>query len=86
MPKKSIKHICRELRVSRNTVRKVIRSGATELTCERTIQPLPKIGPWKDMRDEMLAVDLPGKSGEHQLRNQEVFYVQRETTDAGISA
>ncbi len=27
---KSIKQICRELRVSRNTVRKVIRSGATE--------------------------------------------------------
>ncbi|GHE06513.1 hypothetical protein U879_08475 [Defluviimonas sp. 20V17] len=31
-------------------------------------------------------LDLPGKSGEHQLRNQEVFDVQRETTDAGISA
>ncbi len=41
--KASIKQICRELRVSRNTVRKVIRSGATELTYERTIQPLPKI-------------------------------------------
>ena len=55
--KKSIKQICRELRVSRNTVRKVIRSGATELTYERTIQPLPKIGPWKDMLDEMLTVN-----------------------------
>jgi DNA-binding NarL/FixJ family response regulator len=33
---KSIKQICRELRVSRNTVRKVIRSGATEFTYERT--------------------------------------------------
>jgi transposase-like protein len=32
--KKSIKQICRELRVSRNTVRKVIRSGATELPYE----------------------------------------------------
>ncbi len=46
--KKSIKQICRELRVSRNTVRKVIRSGATEFTYERTIRPLPEIGPWKD--------------------------------------
>ncbi len=55
--KKSIKQICRELRVSRKTVRKVIRSGATELTYERTIQPLPKIGPWKDMLDEMLTVN-----------------------------
>ncbi|MFU8824140.1 helix-turn-helix domain-containing protein, partial [Yoonia sp.] len=32
--KKSIKQICRELRVSRNTVRKVIRTGVTELTYE----------------------------------------------------
>lgn len=45
---KSIKQICRELRVSRNTVRKVIRSGATELTYERTIQ-LPGSGLGKDM-------------------------------------
>ena len=31
-------------------------------------------------------VDFPGKSGEHQLRNQEVFYGKREQADAGISA
>ena len=55
--KKPIKQICRELRVSRNTVRKVIRSGVTELTYERTAQPQPKIGPWKDKLDEMLAVN-----------------------------
>ena len=55
--KKSIKQICRELRVSRNTVRKVIRSGATELTYERTIQPLPKIGPWTGELDDMLAAN-----------------------------
>jgi hypothetical protein len=32
------------------------------------------------------SVDLPRKSGEHQLRNQEVFYGKRKQTDAGISA
>ncbi len=32
---KSIKRICRELRLSRNTVRKVIRTGATEFTYDR---------------------------------------------------
>jgi hypothetical protein len=32
------------------------------------------------------AMDLPGKCGEHQLRNQEVFYGKREQTDAGVSA
>ncbi|WP_093451027.1 hypothetical protein [Pseudooceanicola nitratireducens] len=31
-------------------------------------------------------VDLPGKSGEHQLRNQEVFYGKRKQTYAGVSA
>ncbi|SHF95929.1 hypothetical protein SAMN05444339_12710 [Loktanella atrilutea] len=55
--KKSIKQICRDLRVSRNTVRNVIRSGATELIYERTVQPFPKIGPRKDLLDEMLAVN-----------------------------
>ena len=52
---KSIKQICRELRVSRKTVRKVIRSGATEFTYDRTSQPRPKIGPWRSELDEMLA-------------------------------
>ena len=31
-------------------------------------------------------LDLPGKCGEHRLRNQEVFYGKREQTDAGVSA
>ena len=51
----SIKKICRDLRVSRNTVRKVIRSGATEFNYDRTTQPRPKIGPWQADLDEMLA-------------------------------
>ena len=55
--KKTIKQICRELRVSRNTVRKVIRSGATEHTYERTVQPQPKIGPWKEELNKMLAAN-----------------------------
>ena len=41
----SIKRICGELQVSRNKVRKVIRSGATALTYDRTTQPRPKIDP-----------------------------------------
>lgn len=52
---KSIKQICRELRVSRNTVRKVVRSGATEFSYDRTSQPRPKIDPWRSDLDEMLA-------------------------------
>ena len=42
---KTIKEICRDLKVSRNTVRKVLRSGATAFSYEREVQPLPKLGP-----------------------------------------
>lgn len=36
--RKLVKQSCRELRVSRNTVRKVVRSGATEFT-QKTKRP-----------------------------------------------
>ena len=52
---KSIKQICRELQVSRNTVRKVIRSDATEFSYDRSVQPRPQIDPWRPELDEMLA-------------------------------
>jgi transposase len=52
---KSIKAICRELRVSRKVVRKVLRSGATEFSYERAVQPLPRIGPWKAALDRILS-------------------------------
>ena len=54
---KTIKEIVRELHVSRNTVRKVLRSGATEFTYEREVQPLPKLGRWKDELDRLLAAN-----------------------------
>src|SRR5258708_11401765 len=50
---KPIKAICRELRVSRKVVRKVIRSEATEFRYEREAQPLPKIGPWRGKLDPL---------------------------------
>lgn len=46
--------ICRELRVSRKVVRKVIRTEATEFRYERTAQPLPKLGPWVGALDGLL--------------------------------
>jgi len=52
--KKPIKVICRELRVSRKVVRKVIRGEATEFPYERAAQPLPKLGPWVATLDELL--------------------------------
>ena len=54
---KKIKEICRELRVSRKVVRKVIRSGETEFHYERDDQPLPRIGPFQEELDKLLAVN-----------------------------
>ena len=51
---KPIKEICRELRVSRKVVRKVIRSDATEFRYERSHQPLPRIGPWRERLEDFL--------------------------------
>ena len=51
---KSIKEIARDLRIWRNTVRKVLRSGETAFAYERDVQPRPKLGRWKADLDRML--------------------------------
>src|SRR5437868_11467684 len=61
-----IKAICREWRVSRKVVRKVIRSEATEFRYEREAQPLPKIGPWSDKLDQLLLAN-EGKASRERL-------------------
>lgn len=43
---KGIKTICRDLKLSKKVVRKVIRTGITEFTYTRTVQPRPKLGAW----------------------------------------
>ena len=50
----SVKRIVRELHVSRNTVRKILRSDETEFSYERERQPMPRIGPWQEKLDELL--------------------------------
>jgi len=61
---RSIKEICRELHVSRNTVRRILRSGATAFEYERSVQPQPKIGPWRGELDRLLAVNAARSSRE----------------------
>src|ERR1700757_43091 len=63
---KSIKAIVRELKVSRNTVRKVLRSGATAFEYGRQVQPQPQLGPWRDDLDRILAAN-GAKSGRERL-------------------
>ena len=63
---KSIKAICREFRVSRKVVRKVIRSNATEFPYTRENQPFPKIGPVRERLDELLSANA-GKAARERL-------------------
>src|SRR5918994_2119534 len=51
---KTIKEIARDLRLSRNTVRKVVRSQATSFEYERSVQPRPRLGAWTATLDGML--------------------------------
>jgi transposase len=69
---KTIKEIARDLKVSRNTVRKVLRSGVTSFEYERNIQPRPKLGRWTSDLDELLTSNA-GKPGREQLTLIRIF-------------
>ena len=55
--KKPIKAICRELKRSRTAVRRAIRAEATGFRYERSVQPMPKLGAWRQQLDELLAAN-----------------------------
>src|SRR6187399_752529 len=69
---KTIKEIARDLRVSRNTVRKVLRSGETSFEYEREVQPRPKLGRWAAEIDELLASNA-AKAAREQLTLIRIF-------------
>src|SRR5205807_2751016 len=62
---KTIKEIARDLKVSRNKVRRVLRSGATSFEYEREIQPRPKLGRWPlqpcARSLPIISVDIPSR-------------------------
>jgi transposase len=74
---KSIKEIARELKVSRNTVRKIPRSGETSSTYEREIQPRPKLGRWKADIDRLLTKNA-GAPARERLTLIRLFEEPRE--------
>jgi transposase len=61
---KSIKQIARDLRLSRNTVRKVLRSDETSFSYARQVQPRPKLGRWKGELDRLLAANAEAPARE----------------------
>jgi hypothetical protein len=64
---KSIKAISRDLRLSRKVVRKAIRTPAACFAYERTVQPLPRIGPFQE-RLEALLIENEARPRRERLR------------------
>jgi hypothetical protein len=75
--KKPIKAICRELTRSRTAVRRAIRSEATEFRYERSIQPMPKLGAWREELDKLLAAN-EAKSPRERLTLVRIFETLRD--------
>jgi DNA-binding transcriptional regulator LsrR (DeoR family) len=69
---KALKAISRELKISRKVVRKVIRSGATAFAYERTVQPQPKLGPWREALEQRLETNA-GRSSRERLTLSRIF-------------
>jgi len=69
---KAIKGIVRDLKVSRNTVRKILRSGQTSFEYERNVQPRPKLGRWTGDLEALLTADA-GKPAREQLTLIRIF-------------
>src|SRR6195256_7013233 len=69
---KTIREIPRDLNVSRNTVRRVLRSGETSFKYEREVQPRPKLGRWTADLDGLLAGNA-AKSAREQLTLIRIF-------------
>jgi len=74
---KKIREISRELHVSRNTVRKVIRSGTTEHRYHREVQPRPRLEEFECRLKEMLEEDWH-RPQKRKLTAHRLFELLRE--------
>ena len=68
--RKGIKRIARELGIARDTVRKVLRSQATEFNYKRATQPLPKLGPWVETLTAILEAEAKVPRRERRAARQ----------------
>ena len=79
---KKIKAIARELRVSRNTVRRIVRGDETVHRYTRKEQPLPQLGTHVAALEEMLAANA-GKPQRERLTFMRMFEEMRLSGYAG---
>ena len=80
---KPIRQIARDMNLSRNTVRAIIRSDVTELHYKRKTQPRPKLEIYKEQLNAALKEDQ-GKPTKHRRSAQLLFeMLQREGFTGG---
>ncbi len=86
---KPIKQICRELKLSRKVVRKVLRSEETAFEYKRSVQPQPKLGAWRDELDRLLGGECraeqpgAGDAARGSARTSAVSATRAATTPSG---
>ena len=68
----TISGIARDLGLSRNTVKKALRSGEESLEYRRKRQPRPRLGPYLDLLDQWLEAEQKLPAREH--RTAQRFY------------
>ena len=74
---KSIRQTAKDLKLSKNTVKKVIRSDQTRFEYKRKVQPRPKLGPYVQWLERQLELDQ--KLVKRQRRTAQILYEQLQT-------
>src|SRR5215813_2357639 len=74
--KKPIRQIVRELRISRQTVRKAIRGSSVEFRYERQVQPQPRLGDYVARLDGLLEANSKRPARE-RLTARQLFELLR---------
>ena len=83
---KKFREIARDFNLSKNTVKKIIRSGITDQQYVRTEQPRPKLGPFAQRLAELLKEDS-AKPVRHRRSAQILFeQLQREGFEGGYDS
>lgn len=71
---KSIRRTAKDLHLSKNTVKKVLRSDQTRFEYKRKVQPRPKLGPYMQWLESQLELDQT--LGKRQRRTAQILYEQ----------
>jgi len=75
---KGVREVARDLGLSRNTVRRILRSGETSFTYERGAQPHPKLGAFIGRLEAMLTVNAASAKKDRLTLRRMADLLQRE--------